>query len=133
MPDWIHTLTVDASYHADAGVTGVGIVIQERVNNASEPAPIQAAAISKATDAWRPTTLRAKPVSAARSPANAICGATRRHRTGFWAASGGPHSLSAALGMTRTASRALCVATTAVVAKATIADRPSRDVRQTAS
>jgi ribonuclease HI len=32
MPAWYHTLTVDASYHADANVTGIGIVIQERVN-----------------------------------------------------------------------------------------------------
>lgn len=30
MPEWIHTLTVDASYDHLREVTGVGIVIQER-------------------------------------------------------------------------------------------------------
>jgi ribonuclease HI len=31
MPEWIHTLTVDASYDRERDVIGVGIVIQERV------------------------------------------------------------------------------------------------------
>jgi len=30
MPEWIQTLTVDASYSPATGITGVGIVIQER-------------------------------------------------------------------------------------------------------
>jgi ribonuclease HI len=30
MPDWVHTLTVDASYDRGRGVVGIGIVIQER-------------------------------------------------------------------------------------------------------
>jgi hypothetical protein len=30
MPDWEHTLTVDASVDAKRGITGIGIVIQER-------------------------------------------------------------------------------------------------------
>jgi ribonuclease HI len=30
MPEWIHTLTVDASYDFDTGTTGVGIVVQAR-------------------------------------------------------------------------------------------------------
>jgi hypothetical protein len=33
MPEWIHTLTVDASRDASTGITGVGIVIQQRVNS----------------------------------------------------------------------------------------------------
>ena len=31
MPDWMHTLTVDASYDKASRVTGVGVVIQERI------------------------------------------------------------------------------------------------------
>ena len=31
MPQWIHTLTVDASYHFPTRVTGIGIVVQERL------------------------------------------------------------------------------------------------------
>ncbi len=31
MPEWIQTLTVDASYNATTGVTGVAIIIQHRV------------------------------------------------------------------------------------------------------
>lgn len=30
MPEWIHTLTVDASYNASTEVTGIGIVVQQR-------------------------------------------------------------------------------------------------------
>jgi ribonuclease HI len=30
MPEWIHTLTVDASYNVSTEVTGVGIVVQQR-------------------------------------------------------------------------------------------------------
>jgi ribonuclease HI len=30
MPEWIQTLTVDASYNVGTGVTGIGIVIQQR-------------------------------------------------------------------------------------------------------
>ena len=30
MPEWIQTLTVDASYNAGTGVTGIGVVIQQR-------------------------------------------------------------------------------------------------------
>jgi ribonuclease HI len=39
MPEWIHTLTVDASYDELGHVTGVGVVIQERVG-ASGRGPI---------------------------------------------------------------------------------------------
>jgi ribonuclease HI len=39
MPEWIHTLTVDASYDKATRVTGVGVVIQERVG-ASGHGPI---------------------------------------------------------------------------------------------
>jgi ribonuclease HI len=39
MPEWIHTLTVDASYDKASRVTGVGVVIQERVG-ASGRGPI---------------------------------------------------------------------------------------------
>jgi ribonuclease HI len=31
MPEWRHTLTVDASYDRSRSVTGIGIVVQERV------------------------------------------------------------------------------------------------------
>lgn len=31
MPEWRHTLTVDASYDRSRAVTGIGIVVQERV------------------------------------------------------------------------------------------------------
>lgn len=34
MPAWIHTLTVDASYDETRRITGVGVVVQERVNPA---------------------------------------------------------------------------------------------------
>ena len=39
MPQWMHTLTVDASYDEASRVTGVGVVIQERVG-ASGRGPI---------------------------------------------------------------------------------------------
>lgn len=34
MPEWIHTLTVDASYDEETRVTGVGVVVQARVGTA---------------------------------------------------------------------------------------------------
>lgn len=34
MPEWIHTLTVDASYDEGTHVTGVGVVVQARVGAA---------------------------------------------------------------------------------------------------
>jgi hypothetical protein len=33
MPEWIHTFTVDASYDDASQVTGIGVVIQERVGS----------------------------------------------------------------------------------------------------
>jgi len=40
VPTWIHTLTVDASFSTRNGLTGIGIVVQERISPKRRRGPI---------------------------------------------------------------------------------------------